>query len=197
MTPRGSAAVAALAAAVLACAAATARAQAVTTAPLQNGGVTFAMRATIVNDFTGRAPVARAEFSGSDLANVTGTVEVRVADMRTGIGRRDAHLREAMRADSFPTIRFDLTRVAPGAATGDTLGVTFHGNLTIHGVTRTVEVPGTVVLHAGGAGVTAVYRLDMRDYGIVPPTRNILIGTIRVQPVTQVTARLEFSARQD
>jgi len=169
-----------------------AHAQSLTPAPLRRGEVTFAIQATTVNDFVGRASVARAEFTGTDLTNVTGVVEVRVADVRTGIGLRDSHLRGAMRADSFPTIRFELVGVDPGAARGDTIPVTFQGHLTIHGVTKTIRVPGTVVLRAGGADVTATFPLDMREFGIRPPSR--FLGAVRVQPVTQVGVRLEFGA---
>lgn len=165
-------------------------AQAITPLPFQRGEVTFFMRATIVMDFTGRAPVARAEFSGGELAQVRGSVEVRVADLRTGIGDRDRHLRQAMRADSFPTIRFQLDGVDPGPARGDTVEVTFRGDLTIRGVTRPVRVPGRVVLAQGAADATASFPVDLREYGVRPPVR--MLGALRVHPVTQVTARLSF-----
>ena len=165
-------------------------AQSLTPAALRHGEVAFAIQATTVNDFVGRANVARAEFTGTDLTNVTGVAEVRVADIRTGIGMRDSHLRGAMRSDSFPTIRFELVGVDPGAARGDTISVTFQGHLTIHGVTKTIRAPGTVVLHSRGADVTATFPLDMREFGIRPPSR--FLGAVRVQPVTQVTVTLGF-----
>jgi polyisoprenoid-binding protein YceI len=168
--------------------------QTVAPAPLRHGEVSFAMAATTVNDFVGHAAVARAEFSGTELASVTGVVEVRVAEMRTGIGLRDSHMRNAMRADSFPTIRFELTGVAPGDPHGDTTSVALTGNLTIHGVTKAVRVPGTVVLHASGAEVTASFPVDMREYGIAPPSR--FFGAVRVLPVTHVTAQLVFANQE-
>ena len=166
------------------------RAQAVAVAPLSHGEITFAMRATKVNDFVGRVTVLTAEYSGADLAAVHGVLELRVSDMHTGIGLRDTHMRNAMRADSFPTVRFELVGVDPSAARGDTVPVVFQGHLTIHGVTRTIRVPGTVVTRHGGVDVTAAIQLDMREYGIVPPTR--FLGAIRVAPVTVVTATLRF-----
>jgi polyisoprenoid-binding protein YceI len=148
------------------------------------------MRASTVNDFVGRVGVARAEFGGTDLTNVTGVVEVRVAEMRTGIGLRDTHLRNAMRADSFPLIRFELVGLDPGAARGDTVAVTFQGHLNIHGVTRTIRVPGWVVARAVGAEVHTSFPLDMREYGIAPPTR--FLGAVRVDPVVGLTVHLVF-----
>jgi len=159
-------------------------------APLREGWATFAMKATTVNDFTGRVVVSAARFTGTDLANVTGNVEMRVADMRTGIGLRDSHLRNAMHADRFPTMTFELVGVDPQPARGDTIPLTYQGHLTIHGVTRTVRVPGWVILRQPGAEVHTSFPLDMREHQIDPPSR--FLGAVRVDPVTQVTVHLVF-----
>lgn len=179
-----------LAALLLAATAVSAAAQAITPAPFRSGEITFAMRATKVNDFVGRVGVARAEFQGTDLANVTGIVEARVAEMRTGIGLRDTHLRGAMHADSFPLVRFELVGLDLGAVRGDTVTATFQGHLTIHGVTHTVRVPGWVLVRAPGAEIRAVFPVDMREYGISPPSR--FLGAVRVDPVTNLAVHLVF-----
>jgi polyisoprenoid-binding protein YceI len=166
-------------------------AQALTPLPLRRGEVVVDVRATKVNDFDTRAGVSAARFSGSDLANVTGVFEVRVADMRTGIGLRDRHLRNTMHADSFPVVRFELIGVDTQAATGDSIAVTFQGRLTLHGVTRVIRVPGTLVRRLTMIEVIVTrYPLDMREYGVTPPTR--FLGAIRVQPDVHVNARLLF-----
>ena len=167
-------------------------AQAVTAAPLARGEVTFLAHSTFVGGINGRAPVARAEFTGDLLGAVHGQAEVSVAQMQTGNGSRDRHMREAMDAESFPTIRFDLAGVQPGSATGDSVGVTLEGRLTLHGVTKPVTAHGTVVLRPGGADVVATFSLDMRDYGIRPPVRALVL---RVAPDVVVTARLSFGSR--
>jgi len=169
--------------------------QAIAPAPLSSGEVTFAMKATKVNDFTGRAPVAAASFTGTDVLNVTGAVQIRVADMRTGIGLRDSHLRNAMHAERFPTIDFRLVGVDPQPPRGDTIPMTFQGPLTIHGVTHTVRVPGWAILRPGGAEIHAAFPIDMRQYGIDPPSR--FLGAVRVDPVTEVSVRLVFGSSQE
>jgi polyisoprenoid-binding protein YceI len=166
------------------------QAQAVTASPLRHGEISFAMRATKVNDFVGHVTALHAEYAGTDLSNVHGVLELRVADMHTGIGLRDTHMRHAMRADSFPTIRFELVGVDPGVPRGDTIPAVFQGHLTIRGVTKTVRVPGSIVLRPGGVDVVASIAIDMREYGIEPPTR--FFGAIRVDAVTTVTAILSF-----
>jgi polyisoprenoid-binding protein YceI len=169
-----------------------ASAQAVTPAPLSSGEVTFAMRATKVNDFVGHAPVSRAEFHGDQVARVTGFAEVRLVDMATGIGLRDRHMRNAMRADSFPIIRFDLTGVQPGTQQGDSIPAVLDGRMTIHGVTRPIRVNGMIVIRGGQTELIASFPLDMREYGIDPPSR--FFGAVKVAPVTTVGVSLRFGA---
>jgi polyisoprenoid-binding protein YceI len=167
-----------------------ARGQALAPAPLRSAELRFAIRATRVNDFVGRVDSVHAQFTGTDVSNVSGWVEFRVRDMHTGIGLRDTHMRNAMRADSFPTVRFELVGLDPSAGRGDTIPTVFQGHLTIRGVTKTVRVPGTVVIRPDGADVEVGFPLDMREYGIEPPTR--FFGAVRVDPVTTIRARLAF-----
>jgi polyisoprenoid-binding protein YceI len=175
-----------------------AAAQPVTPTPLGNGEVTFLVHSTFVGGIHGWAPVAHAEFTGDELGMVRGLVVVRVADMQTGNRTRDHHLRQAMEADSFPTIRFDLLGVEPAAAGPDTAAaganaanVTLSGQLTIHGITRPVRAPATVTLRPGRADVVATFTLDMRDYGIKPPVRALVL---RVAPEVVITVRLSFGS---
>lgn len=166
-----------------------AAAQPVAPVPFAHGEVNFLVHSTIVGGIQGWAPVVHAEFTGDQLSTVRGLAIVRVADMQTGNGTRDRHLRRAMEADSFPTIRFELVAVEPAAASADTATATFQGRLTLHGVTRSVQAPATVTLGPGGVDVVATFPLDMRDYGIKPPVRALVL---RVAPDVVVTARLSF-----
>lgn len=179
-------------AALLALTARSAVAQAVTPAALRDGQIAFAVEVSGAPDFTGRATVRSASFTGADVGAVRGSVEVVVAEMRTGIGLRDRHMRNALEADGFPTIRFDLLGVVPGAMRGDTLQVTYRGRLALHGQTREVDVAGTVVIAPGSVVAVATFPVDLRDYAIEPPSR--FFGAIRVQPVVRITARLGFGA---
>lgn len=165
-------------------------AQAVAPAPLRQAEITFAMRATKVNDFIGRVDSVQARFTGTALTNVTATVEFRVRDMHTGIGLRDTHMRNAMRADSFPTVRFELVGLDPAAARGDTVPTAFQGHLTIHGVTQTIRANGFVVLRGASVEVHATFPINMREYGIDPPSR--FFGAVRVDPTTTIGVKLVF-----
>lgn len=179
-------------AALLAFTARAAVAQAVTPTPLRDGQIAFAVRVSGAPDFTGHVAVRTASFTGADVGAVRGTVEVAVAEMRTGIGLRDRHMRNALEADGFPTIRFDLLGVVPGALHGDTVQVTYRGRLALHGQTREVDAAGTVVIGPGSVTAVATFPVDLRDYAIEPPSR--FFGAIRVQPVVRMTVRLGFGA---
>jgi polyisoprenoid-binding protein YceI len=161
--------------------------------PLRAGEVVIDVRATTVNDFDVRAAVARAEYGGGDLSRAAGFFEVRVAEMRSGIGLRDRHLRNTLRADSFPVIRFDLVGIdaGPAVAAGDSTAVTYQGRLTIRGVMRAVRVPGAVV-RGGDSLVVIVSRfpLNLAEYGVRPPSR--FLGAVRVQDDVHVSVRLTF-----
>jgi polyisoprenoid-binding protein YceI len=202
------------AAALLLLAPARAAAQPVTPLPLRSGEIAFKIRVAAAPDFTGHVAVDSATFTGTSLAEVRGSAVVRVADMRTGIGLRDHHLRNAMNAKHFPDIRFELLGVIPGESHGDTVAATFLGRLTIHGVSRDDTSPATVILAAGGGkhlvptadtaagraepppgdtvSALATFDVDMREFGIKPPTR--FLGIVRVQPVVRLTVHLLFGA---
>lgn len=159
--------------------------------PLRAGEVVIDVRATTVNDFDVRAAVTRAEYGGADLGRATGFFEVRVAELRSGIGLRDRHLRTTLRGDSFPVIRFELVGVDAAGATGDSVAVTYQGRLTIRGVTRTVRVPGAVVRRGDSLAVLVTrFPLNLAEYDVRPPSR--FLGAVRVQDDVHVSVRLTF-----
>ena len=84
----------------------------------------------------------------------------------TGNGKRDKDLNKSMETDKYPTMRFDLTGVAPGAARGDTVAVTLKGRFTIHGVTRDADHPGDGGLRARGGPAAGDTPLNLKEYKI-------------------------------
>lgn len=83
---------------------------------------------------------------------------VPVASIQTGIAMRDEHMRSAqwMDAERFPNIEFASTRITPIRGKRDEY--TIVGNLTIHGVTKTVTVRGTA------RRMPAIPRLEPMGY---------------------------------
>lgn len=108
-----------------------------------------------------------------DEANIAGSsvsVEIDVATVDTRDEKRDAHLRSAdfFDVEQFPTIAFQSTRVVPKSS-GD---LRVFGNLSIHGVTREVELDVTFNGKAKNpwgsevAGFEASTRISRKDFGM-------------------------------
>jgi polyisoprenoid-binding protein YceI len=117
------------------------------------------------------------------------TVDVTIAagDIDTREPKRDEHLKSEAFFDvkRFPEIRFTATRVQPVGKNG--LRVT--GNLTLHGITRPVELAvelgdkvwkDTFPEHGEFGrlhwGVTATTKLNRRDFGL---TWNVSPGELK------------------
>jgi polyisoprenoid-binding protein YceI len=135
-------------------------------APLRRGTLSFDGRATL-GSFVGTTDSVRGEMKGGPrLAAVTGWVEASVAALRTGNGKRDKDLRKSMEVEQHPTMRFDLDRVTPGDTVADTVAVTLHGRLTIHGVRHDVALPARVSPAGQGRRVRSDFPLNVKDYGV-------------------------------
>lgn len=114
------------------------------------------------------------------LASAHGSIEVRVATIRTGIDLRDHHLRSDTWLDAtrFPTAKFELQRVsgATSITPGQDARVTLHGQFTVHGRTRAVTATGRVTWTAGAGGapssvrVRARFRIRLTDFGVTVPS---------------------------
>jgi polyisoprenoid-binding protein YceI len=97
--------------------------------------------------------------------------EVQAGSVDTGNEKRDAHLKspDFLNAKQYPTIRFKSTAVRKSAQ-ANTLDVT--GDLTLHGVTKSITVP-VEVLGKGEfppktprAAVETVFTIKMSDYDV-------------------------------
>lgn len=165
-------------------------------AVLRSGALSFHGRAT-VGDFIGTtSTVDGAIIAGTDYGTTTGWVEAPVATLVTGNAHRDRDLRASMEVDRYPTMRFTLTGAAVLATkplgSGDSSAVLLHGALAIHGVTRRVDVPASVVRTGDTTHVVAAFPLNLTDYAIGGLTK--MLGLLRMQPEIEVHVDLRFVA---
>ncbi|MGQ7249911.1 YceI family protein [Halomonas sp. V046] len=97
-------------------------------------------------------------------------VEVEVASLTTNHAERDKHIQSAdfLDADEYPTATFTSTGFAPS---GDNEGV-LTGDLTLHGVTNSIEMPVTLLGEGDDpwgnyrAGFEGSTELALADYDI-------------------------------
>jgi polyisoprenoid-binding protein YceI len=116
-------------------------------------------------------------------------VELETQRLRSGNGLVDGELQRRLDARKFPRIRGELRSVA-----GEGAGTTrLTGELTLHGVTRSLEVEVTVrLLDPRRLEIVGGRAIDMRDFGLPPPS----FLMFRMQPEVQVRARL-VAERED
>lgn len=79
---------------------------------------------------------------GEDLSSAKITGSAKAASVQTGVGQRDDHLRSAdfFDAEQYPELTFESTRIE--AIDEETYKIV--GKLTIHGVTREIELEAEV-----------------------------------------------------
>jgi polyisoprenoid-binding protein YceI len=158
---------------------------------LAAGTLSFDGRAT-VGDFTGTTTAVSGRMTGGDLSAVRGWVEAPVKTLVTGNRKRDRDLNKSMESDRYPTIRFDLSSVLPGAVRGDTADVRLVGTFTLHGVERADTTPATVVLGGDRIRVRGRTPLNLKDYRIGGLSKGL--GMLRMEEEILVHLDLTFAA---
>jgi polyisoprenoid-binding protein YceI len=135
-----------------------------------HSGVGFSIRHFVSNvsgrfrDFDGVIKYDKANPAASSVE-----FTVKAASIDTANNDRDEHLRskDFFDVQKFPTLTFTSTKVV--AKDANTLDVT--GNLTMHGVTKPVTIPvtllGSVKTPKGEkAGFETNFKVDRKEYGI-------------------------------
>lgn len=64
----------------------------------------------------------------------------------------------------YPTATFESTAIKPGGEKGATHTVT--GNLTMHGQTKSISFPATIVASPGEVTVESSFAINRKDFGI-------------------------------
>ena len=146
-----------------------------------------------VGDFTGTTSTLRGAMTGGpDLASVKGWVEAPVRSLVTGNRRRDADLNSSMESARYPLLRYELDGVTTVGRSGDTTNVLLRGRFLIHGVTRSADLPGRVLLTGAGARVWADTPLNLKDYHIGGLSK--LLGILRMHETIEVHVDVTFTS---
>lgn len=134
----------------------------------------------------------------ANLASVRGTVEVDIAQMRTGLQLRDEHLvgSDWLDAERHPRATLEVTGIEGATALrpNETQRVTIRGRFTLHGVTRDITagaqvrwMPASEELRGQGVQgdlirAQASFEIELSDYqvSISAPVRLKVSNTIRI-----------------
>ena len=98
--------------------------------------------------------------------------EVDLASFDTGIGKRDRDMRQVLDTDQWPKAVYkgEIAEHTAVDSTEVAYRVKTKGILSLHGVDRAVEVPGTVVVEEGRSKVEAAFTIKLADYNIEAPS---------------------------
>jgi polyisoprenoid-binding protein YceI len=142
------------------------------------------------NTAVGRTPDVEGTLvlDGTSISSVD--VSANLASLKSDDQRRDGQLRrQAIETETFPEAAFKLTSaidLGTLPAEGGTIAATAAGRLTLHGVTRDVEVPVKATLSGDVVTVTGSIEIRFADYAVQQPTSMLVLsiedhGTIEFQ----------------
>jgi len=132
------------------------------------------------NTAVGRTPqvTGTLTLTGTSISSVEITADL--TRLKSDDDRRDGQLRrQAIETDQFPSATFKLTTpidLGSVPADGQTIDATATGELTLHGVTKTVEVPVQAKLAGDVVTVTGSIDILFADHGIEQPTSFIVLS---------------------
>jgi polyisoprenoid-binding protein YceI len=113
------------------------------------------------------------ESDGTTTTLTGGTLTVDTTTIASDEDRRDNRLRsEGLQTDSFPTASFTIAQpveIPAAAVAGTATDVTLVGDLTLHGVTKSVSIPAQARLVDGAIQVAGSIRFPLSDFDIVAP----------------------------
>ena len=141
------------------------------------------------NQITGSLAIAGTQVTDAEFV-------VDVASIESDEGRRDGQFRgRIMSTDEFPTATFTLTApvdVPASALAGSPADVTLVGDLTLHGVTQSVEIPAQAQLVDGQIQVAGSLPIVLADYEFVAPNVGGFIVSIAARTASLLLGSVAF-----
>ena len=109
------------------------------------------------------------DFDPAAPTNSTIEVTIQTSSIFTDSDRLTGHLKsdEFFDVANIPTAVFRSTAIAEGGAGEATHTIT--GDLTLHGVTKSISFPATVSVSAAEVAATSEFAIDRQDFGITYP----------------------------
>ncbi len=122
---------------------------------------------------------------GTTASVTTGSLQVDTTTITSDKPMRDNRLRtEGLQTDTYKTATFSLTQplaIPAAAISGTTSDVTLVGDLTLHGVTKSVSIPAQAQLVNGTIQVAGSIGFALSDYGMTAPNVGGFIVSIADQ----------------
>jgi polyisoprenoid-binding protein YceI len=142
------------------------------------------------NTAVGRTPSVSGSLTLQGSTVQSAAISADLTSLRSDDSRRDGQLtRQGIETGTYPTATFTLTQpidLGSVPADGQTVSVTATGDLTLHGVTRSVQIPLSVTRSGDIVGVTGSLEINFADYNVTPPSSFAVLsiadhGTMELQ----------------
>lgn len=105
-----------------------------------------------------------------NLADSTVDFYVDLTTFDTGISKRDKDMRRTLNTEEYPFAEFYGKLITPfDTSAGKAQSVTVEGEFSIHGITRDIQIDGTLQKTGEGLQVNAAWVVNLADYEIEPP----------------------------
>lgn len=168
----------------------------------KHSSANFKIRHMMISDVRGQIGGIKGNvnFDGKNVDDVKVTAQLDPATINTGDANRDAHLKNADFFDvtKFPSMTFESTGVVPVLRGGFKLG----GKLTMHGVTRPVELtvdgPTESIKDSKGVtrvGAAATTTIKRKDWGL-SYNSTLDNGGVALGEEVQVTIEVELVKKE-
>lgn len=164
---------------------------------LAASGLQLALEGTsTVRDFSCKASKSKLQVGGNELSEAplleqfakamrAVKLDVAVKDLDCANGTMNDHMRTALRAEEFSSIKFAMKRYEVGQPSGDVLPLKVEGDLTLLDKTLPVTMEAKATIAADGSvRIEGSYPLKMTDWGVKPP--RLMLGTMKVGEVVKV-----------
>jgi polyisoprenoid-binding protein YceI len=137
----------------------------------------------------GRTPEVIGEITIDGTELTAATFEADMTAITTNESRRDTRVHSALDTTQFPTATFVLTEpvdLGAAAESGEPVSVTATGELTIKGITQSVEIPLEAQLTGDTIVVVGSMDIVFADYGVAVPAAPVVLsaddhGVLEVQ----------------
>ena len=132
------------------------------------------------NTAVGRTPDVTGSLTLAGTSITAVQIEANLTTLKSDDDRRDGQLsRQGIQTSQFPTSTFTLTspiQLGSLPAEGQAISATASGNLTLHGVTKPVQIPVQAKLSNGVVTVTGSIDILFADFGIERPSSFVVLS---------------------
>lgn len=110
--------------------------------------------------------VGTLDFVGGDPTKSSVTVTIDMSEFKTDEAKLDKHLKspDFFAIEKFPEAKFVSTKIEKGKK-----GYDITGNLTLHGVTKSISFPAQIDMSNGDIAVKTEFGINRKDFDIVYP----------------------------